>query len=698
MELNKVFIKNVRKNYPTTKNTIIDAYKFAYSAHEGIKRKSGEPYIVHPVAVAQILMDNHMDHSTIIAGLLHDVVEDTEFTLEDIEKRYGKTVAKLVDGVTKINELNLKSHRIGEQESIKHLLLAMGNDIRVIFIKLADRLHNMRTIEFLSREKQLRMAKETQELFIPIAERIGIRKLRNELQSLTFDCLHPEESVKIKTDLARKLTKRQVQLDEIQKDLSKILKNNNISSQIVGWPEHAYSIFKKTKVQGISKIYCLMLFKIIVPTEDDCYRALGVIHKNFKPVPGQVKDHIADPKANGYQSLHSVVVSSNSDITFKVMIRTSQMDQVCEYGISSMWQNRDETGEFDELYEKHNILKDIITGENLSHSTTSSFIDAIKTDLSPDVTWILTPKLKPICVSVGNPIVLDFAYAVHTNIGNNAVGAIVNGKKCSLKTQLKGGDVVQILLSEEDKAPSREWLSEVKSAVARRKIREYINKHTTEEFISLGKKILEEELAEVDFSLADVVKCFDKIKEEYDFASLEDMYASVGYKGVKVYGIAKHLLRDVINNSGKTKQPVKVAGDLRFANINFPKCCCPIFGDEIVGVGSRNGLTVHTKTCSNLSLFAKDRIFETVWQNCENMFFDVYLKVVAKNTMGFGAKLLTVIAENNYDLSKLTAKSVNKEDCEFSLCFRVANKKELEKILKQIKSIDGVKLVGRSYD
>lgn len=698
MDLNKVFIKNVRKNYPTTKNLIIDAYKFAYVAHEGIKRKSGEPYIVHPVAVAQILIDNHMDHSTIIASLLHDVVEDTEFTLEQVEEKFGKTVAKLVDGVTKINELNLKSHRIGEQESIKHLLIAMGNDLRVIFIKLADRLHNMRTIEFLSREKQLRMAKETQELFIPIAERIGVRKLRNELQSLTFDCLYPEESVKIKTDLARKLTKRQVQIDDIQKDLSRILKQNSIETKIVGWPEHAYSIFKKTKVQGISKIYCLMLFKIIVPTEDDCYRAMGVIHKNFKPIPAQVKDYIAIPKANGYQSLHSVVVSKNSDITFKVMIRTAQMDQVCEYGISSIWQNRDETGNFEELYEKHNILRDIVTGENLSHSTTSSFIDAIKTDLSPDVTWILTPKLKPICVSVGNPIVLDFAYAVHTNIGNNAIGAIVNGKKTSLKTPLKGGDVVQILLSEEDKAPNREWLFEVKSAVARRKIREYINKHTTEEYISLGKSILETELAEVDFTLADIVKCFEKIKEEYDFASLEDMYASVGYKSVKVYGIAKHLLRDLINNGSKGKQPVQIVGDAKFANINFPKCCCPIYGDDIVGVGSRNGLTVHTKNCSNLSLFSKERLYDIFWNKCENMFFDVYLKVVAKNKLGFGAKLLSVIADNNYDLSKLNAKSVNKDDCEFSLCFRVSSKEELEKILKQIKEIDGVKLVGRSYD
>ena len=322
MELDQIFINNVSKKYPNNKDIILDAYKFAHQAHEGLYRKSGEPYIIHPVAVAQILIDNKMDAPTIIAGLLHDVVEDTKYTLDDIEKLFGSTVRKLVDGVTKINEMNLKSHRFGEAESIKHLLIAMGDDVRVIFIKLADRLHNMKTIEFLPREKQIRMAKETQELFIPIAERIGVRNLRSELESLVFKCTNPDDYVKIKTELTRKLTKHKVQLDDIEKKITKVLNIGGIKSKINGWPERTYSIYKKEKkTQGIGKIYCLMLFKIIVAKEQDCYRALGLIHKTFKPLPGQFKDYIAAPKLNGYQSLHSIVVSEESGITFKVMIR-----------------------------------------------------------------------------------------------------------------------------------------------------------------------------------------------------------------------------------------------------------------------------------------------------------------------------------------------------------------------------------------
>lgn len=411
VELNQEFISNVTSNYPKNKDKIIEAYKFANQMHDGVTRKSGEPYIIHPVAIAQILMDNNMDYSTIMAGLLHDVVEDTDVTLDDIKKKFGETVAKLVDGVTKIDAFTLKTKNLTEDDSIKHLLLAMGNDVRVIFIKLADRLHNMRTIAFLNREKQIRMATETQELFIPIAERIGVRKLRSELQSLTFQCLHPEEYANLKTEINRDIERKKPYIEKVEKGLSEILTQNGIENKIIGWPERTYSVYKKMKSNGqdIGNVYTLMLFRVIVPTELDCYKALGLFHQKFKPVPEQIRDNIASPKANGYRSLHTVMMTENAEMTFKVMIRTPEMDKTCEYGISSYWQNKDSDDKFEDKFEKHNNLKEIISNESENFSSTSSFIDAIKTDLNPDTTWVLTPRRKAICVNDANPTAIDFA-------------------------------------------------------------------------------------------------------------------------------------------------------------------------------------------------------------------------------------------------------------------------------------------------
>ena len=699
VELDKEFIKSVEENYPVNKDKIIEAYKFANEKHDGIKRKSGEPYIIHPVAISKILIDNSMDYSTIMAGLLHDVVEDTEVSIEEIKERFGETVAKLVDGVTKLDEFKVNAKDMTEEESMKHLLLAMGNDIRVIFIKLADRLHNMKTVEFLKREKQIKMAKETQDLFIPIAERIGVRKLRSELQALTFKCLHPDEYIAIKSDIVHKLTKRKEQINSIESKLNQILLENGISCKIIGWPERTYSVYKKMKaeVQDISKVYCLMLFRVIVPTEADCYRALGLMHKHFQPVPSQIKDHIAVPKPNGYQSLHSVMMSSTDGIAFKVMIRTEDMDKTCEYGISSLWQNKDSDIKFDDKFEKHNNLRDLILGENNELNSTTSFIDAVKTDLTPDSTWVLTPKLNPICINASNPTTIDFAYAVHTNIGNNAVSAIVNGKKCSLKTTLKRGDVVEIVLSKEDKAPSRNWLSVVKSATARRKIREYINKHTTPEFIKKGKDMLKTELAKNNYTLANLIEVFSDIQEDFNFVSLEDMYASIGYESVTLSQITNYLIQKDKQKEIENNAPVQVNAKT-FLDIFFPKCCCPVLGDEIVGVESKNGITIHTSNCSNLKSIEADRLVQAKWKNNIDMIFDANIKVVSKDSIGYASKLFGRIAQLNFDISKITAKKINANDCEIDVAVRVKNKAEIDTLIAEIKTIPDVKSVNRYFE
>ncbi len=690
------FIESVKKNYPKHCDKILEAYAFASKMHEGIKRKSGEPYIIHPLSVAKILIENNMDYSTLIAGLLHDVVEDTEVSSEDIKKRFGETVAKLVDGVTKIDEFTCSKYNLTEADSIRHLLLAMGNDVRVIFIKLADRLHNMRTIQYLKRERQLKMAEETQELFIPIAERIGVRKLRTELQDLTFKCMYPEEYSKIKAEFDRKFLKRKEKIENIEKTLSNILTENMISNEIVAWPEQYFSIFKRRKYEGIGKIYNFMLIKVIVPTEQDCYRALGLFHKKYRPVPGQFKDHIAVPKKNGYQSIHSVMVSEDSDITFKVMIRTAKMDKTCEYGISAMWQNKDLDYEYDEKFEKKNNLKDIIFGEEDLSSSSVSFIDAIKTDLLPGVTWVLTPKLKPICVNADNPTVIDFAYAVHTSIGNNAIGAIVNGKKVSVTATLSHGDVVEVVLSQKSKAPSRKWLFIAKTSYARKKIREYNSKNTTQENIMAGKDILVKELNKKKFSKLNLEQMFKNIYKEFAFTSVDDMLASIGYGGVNINQVISML--DSSEKNDSLNLPIIVEKELEKINMNLSKCCCPIFGDEIIGVKTKNNIAVHTTNCSNLNGINKDRMIELKWKNKSNMSFDVNLKVTATDRRKLAATIFGFISDNDFDISKIVAKKVNSMLCEFNICLGVKDVSELDNLMKKLKTIPEIRTVNRYFD
>ena len=326
INLEQEFIKKVESNYPNNADKIIEAYKFAEDAHKGIVRKSGEPYIIHPLAVSEILINNNMDYATIMAGLLHDVVEDTNYNLDDIKEKFGDDVAKLVYGVTKIDNLTLEKENLTEADSIKRLLIAMGDDVRVIFIKLADRLHNMRTIEFLPREKQLKMANETIELFIPIAERIGVRKIRSELQELCFKCVNPEEFNKIKTGFEQKLEEEKIKLTGIENELSELLVKNDLKATVFGWPERYYSIYKKMQTKGMGKVFGLLLLKVIVEKDLDCYKVLGILHSKYEHIPSQIKDFIASPKPNGYKSLHTVLMTKDGDMIFKVMIRTSKMD------------------------------------------------------------------------------------------------------------------------------------------------------------------------------------------------------------------------------------------------------------------------------------------------------------------------------------------------------------------------------------
>lgn len=695
--LKEDFIASVKVNYPKTANKIIAAYEFAAAAHENIKRKSGEPYIIHPLSVAKILIDNDMDYATIMAGLLHDVVEDTEYTTEDIRKMFGSTVAKLVDGVTKINSIDYGSTENIEADSMKRLIIAMGNDIRVIFIKLADRLHNMRTIEFLSPEKQRKMALETKEIFIPIAEIIGIRKVRSELQNLVLKCLEPEKFSAIKTEFDAKYAKKEKKIKELQLNLIKTLKDVGIVSSISAWPEHYYSIYKKQNSQGIGKIYGLILFRIIVPNEMDCYKALGVIHKNFSPLPNQVQDYIASPKVNGYKSLQSTLVLPESNISFKVMIRTPEMDKVCEYGIASLWLDKDNDDKFDKSFESYNKLKEIVMSENTEFNNNStSFINAIKNDLNVSSTWVFTPKFKPICLNISNPTVIDFAYALHTDIGHNALAATVNGKKVSLKTELVSGDVVNILVAEKDKAPSRTWLSIAKTSLAKKRIREYINKHTVSKYIKKGKDILSAELAKINHVLGDLVAKFDEIQTEYSFLSLEDMFASVGYDSITPEQLVMFVREEDESKVCAKTAAVLVEGSNKFSSILYPRCCSAIPGDDIVAVLTKNKVAVHTADCPNLKDIDESKKLKAEWKNNIKQKFIVSIKITAKDKVGFASELFGIVSNLKFNITRITASLPNEDECEIEISVSLKNREELNLLVKTIEKIRGVKSVCRS--
>lgn len=692
------FINDVVENYPKNKDKILSALDFATKSHEGVVRKSGEPYIIHPIAVAQILVDNQMDYSTVIAGLLHDVVEDTNITLDEIEQRFGKTVAKLVDGVTKIDSITVKENNLTEDDSRKRLLLAMGDDIRVIFIKLADRLHNMRTISFLSPERQFAISKETQELFIPIAELLGVRNLRSELQSLAFKCLFFDSYQNIKKEQDGQLKNKAKKILSIERKLNEIFDKKGIDAKISWWPERYYSIYKKMRQQGFNKTFSLVLFKIIVPTVDDCYRALGMVHQVYKPIPSQIKDYIASPKINGYQSLQSVVMNEDSSIIFNVMIRTPEMNKVCEYGILALASRKDAKEDFNSKFEKYNKLKAIISGERSEGAVAStSFVSAIKTDLSSKATWVFTSKIKPTKIESSAPTAIDFAYVLGDDVGNNATGAIINGKVSSLGSVLKSGDVVEIVGSKENKAPCRAWLNIAKTHLARTKIREFFVKNMSNDSIEKGKLEIKQEFNEKGYDLRELDSIYQKIKFDYSFVSVEDMFSTVGLGGLKASQISALVSTDKLKNNALKMSPVEVLGESFAFSVVLSKCCCPIFGDEIVAVKSKNGLSVHTKNCLNLSRFDKSKILPARWKENVDQIFEVNLKIVAKDNIGFGSKMLGAISALGVDISKIFAKQRNGE-CEFKLTLKLNNIKQLNEVIKKLTVVEGVKTIVRTFD
>ena len=652
------------------RDMLLRAYDFAREAHRNQKRASGEPYFIHPCAVAEILVDLGLDAETIAAALLHDVIEDTSATEETVRENFGEEVLSLVAGVTKLDKIVFKSQEEEEAENFRKIFIAMAKDIRVIIIKLADRLHNMRSLNFLSKERQQKMARETLDIYAPIAGRLGISQIKCELEDLCLKYLDPGAFEYLVENIHQKLEERNRFVDYVVEEINGILKESNIHGEVFGRPKHFYSIYKKMKEKhkSLEQIYDLTAVRVIVGTVDECYEVFGKIHKKWKPVPGRIKDYIATPKPNFYQSLHTTVVT-NFGQPFEIQIRTEEMHRTAEYGIAAHWkykEHRDEETSLDariawirEVMELQGGLKD-----------SKEFMDTVKGELYSTELLVFTPKSKVVSLPKGATPV-DFAYAIHSEVGNRCTGARVNGKIVPLNTELELGDVVEIITSPNSKGPSRDWLKFIKSSSARAKIKSFFKKEMKEENIRLGKSMMEEAAKRKGMTLAELVtpESFKKVSEKFSFDTPDEMYSAIGYGGVTVNQVFFKLL-DYFRKEAPAPivpRPFRSKGEHGSVIINgetgllvsFAGCCSPVPGDEIVGfVTHGRGVVVHRKDCPNMRNVDSGRLQPAEWvEQADGVNFKVAIVVTAEDQGAALAAISGVVADMKLSISSINGRN-----------------------------------------
>ena len=652
------------------RDMLLRAYDFAREAHRNQKRASGEPYFIHPCAVAEILVDLGLDAETIAAALLHDVIEDTSATEETVRENFGEEVLSLVAGVTKLDKIVFKSQEEEEAENFRKIFIAMAKDIRVIIIKLADRLHNMRSLNFLSKERQQKMARETLDIYAPIAGRLGISQIKCELEDLCLKYLDPGAFEYLVENIHQKLEERNRFVDYVVEEINGILKESNIHGEVFGRPKHFYSIYKKMKEKhkSLEQIYDLTAVRVIVGTVDECYEVFGKIHKKWKPVPGRIKDYIATPKPNFYQSLHTTVVT-NFGQPFEIQIRTEEMHRTAEYGIAAHWkykEHRDEETSLDariawirEVMELQGGLKD-----------SKEFMDTVKGELYSTELLVFTPKSKVVSLPKGATPV-DFAYAIHSEVGNRCTGARVNGKIVPLNTELELGDVVEIITSPNSKGPSRDWLKFIKSSSARAKIKSFFKKEMKEENIRLGKSMMEEAAKRKGMTLAELVtpESFKKVSEKFSFDTPDEMYSAIGYGGVTVNQVFFKLL-DYFRKEAPAPivpRPFRSKGEHGSVIINgetgllvsFAGCCSPVPGDEIVGfVTHGRGVVVHRKDCPNMRNVDPGRLQPAEWvEQADGVNFKVAIVVTAEDQGAALAAISGVVADMKLSISSINGRN-----------------------------------------
>lgn len=686
------------------------ALDYATKMHANQFRESGEPYITHPIAVASILFDLGLDCSTLAAALLHDCVEDTAATDEEIRKLFGDEIAELVAGVTKLDKIKFKSKEEEQAENFRRMFFAMAKDIRVIIIKLADRLHNMRTISSLSAERQHAMAQETLEIFAPLASRLGLSYLKCELEDLCLKVLEPAIYESLVSEVALKRAERQELVSRICSQLTSLLEELNIKGEVSGRPKHFYSIYKKMKNNNrtFDQIYDLTAVRVIVENVKDCYEVLGMIHTMWKPIPGRFKDYIAVPKPNNYQSLHTTVMTTFG-MPFEIQIRTYEMHKIAEYGIAAHWKYKENRGAANELDEKLEWLRGVMDVQS-ENSSPQEFYESLKFDLYSGQVFVFTPKGDVVTLAEGATPV-DFAYNVHSAIGNKCIGAKINGKIVPLETKLNTGDYVEIITSSAAKGPSRDWLRFVKTSQAKSKIKAFFKKELKEENIRKGKDMLEKEAKIRGYVLGNLMlpKWLDIIMQRYSISSVDDLYASVGYGGFTVNQILSKLI-DFYKKEERARVPAKTTGAVRSMSsgsvivkghddllVRISKCCNPVPGDDIVGFISRGrGVAIHRKNCPNLKNIEDYRLIEAHWANDNPAPFAVAMQIEARNANGLLAKVTMIISEMKLTITNMNARVDKAGNAIINLSVTVNNISEFDTIVNKIQSIPDVEKVFRS--
>ncbi len=697
----QALLEKLHNNFRTDGAALCEsAYRFALEKHGDQKRASGEPYIIHPMAVAEILLDLGLDEQAVAAAFLHDVLEDTAADNAELSRMFGSGVLELVEGVTKLSQIVFTSLEEEQAENFRKIFVAMAKDIRVIIIKLADRLHNMRSLQYLSYERQQRLAKETLEIYCPLAGRLGISHIKCELDDLCLKYLHPDDYERLVNGVRFLMGERQEVLSEVVAEVKSLLAESGIDGEVFGRQKHLYSIWKKMNSQNktLDQIYDLAAVRVVVNTLDECYDVFGKIHKKWHPMPGRIKDYISTPKKNMYQSLHTTVVT-NYGQPVEIQIRTVEMHKTAEFGIAAHWKYKEHKDK-DTLGERLSWIREAMEWQG-GFKDSKDFLDSIKGDLYSDELLVFTPRGDVRNMPKGSTPI-DFAYSIHSAVGNKCVGAKVNGKMVPLTTELVTGDRVEIITSNTSKGPSWDWLKVVKNSGTRAKIKQFFKREMKDENIRLGKSMLEQETKKRGYEFGKLLtaESFKLISARLSFSTVEEMYASVGlgavttnqiiYKLIDIYK-KEHAQEERLNEGAK---PVgkSATGSVYISGISgllirFAGCCNPVPGDNILGFVSRGrGVMVHRTDCPNASAFDPQRILPAKWTEAEDASFFASIKIRAVDKTGILNDIITTVSALNVGLTSVNARVDKKKQAVVDLTVRLAGKKDLESLLQKLES------------
>lgn len=713
--MNKQFneLVDIVKSYNPNSNIelITEAYLFAKQAHEGQMRASKEPFISHPVNVAKILANLELNSKTIAAGILHDVIEDTEATYEQVKEKFGSEIVTMVDGVSKLSMINLDTKKEQQVENIRKMLLAMTKDIRVIIIKLSDRLHNMRTLEFVTREKQIFKATETLEVYAPIAHRLGMSAFKWELEDLSFRYLHPDEYYSLVKKISSKRKARETYIDSIKKTISENLEERNIIATVEGRVKHLFSIYIKMQKQekSIDQIYDLFALRIIVNNVNDCYAVLGFIHEMYKPMPGRFKDYISMPKNNRYQSLHTTVIGSKGQ-PFEVQIRSKEMHQIAELGIAAHWRYKQGVKEQENMESKLAWLRQLVEWQS-DTSDADEFYDTLKVDLFTDEVFVFTPTGDVKNLPAGSTSI-DFAYYIHSAVGNKMIGAKINNKMEPLSTVLENGDIVEIITSASSKGPSRDWLKIVASSSAKSKIRQFFKKENRGENIEKGKEMVERELKRQKLVYSEIFnpKYYDATIRKYNFKTLDDAFCAIGYAGITANKIISRL-KEEYRKDHQIEIPIEelvvpkkdnvpngneqgiIVKDITNCLVKISQCCTPVPGDDIVGYITRGrGVTIHRKDCINIinDKGFEERQIEVLWAKNTDSNYNAEITIKAYDRNNLLSEITNLINDMKITMRKVEANATDDGIAIIKVMVEISGKEELSKIIKKVKRLSGV--------